>query len=181
MKTFSSANEFEAWLSGCEGAPFSYVPQRRFHGCHGEFVGDEFSLDGASISDAIFFTDCPMEASWYSTGGCGEYSGIGEKVIPVYLRLRNPYVIDLKGALDYDNYRIPDAVSYAQKTGHDGVIVLNAFNGNTETGEEGYSNENQYVVFSPNQITSAIHVASLYAAEQVAPERARKQSRKPRL
>lgn len=150
--------EFKAWFGDSRvtetGRPGG-KPLVVYHGRSGEFEGNSFGT-GQSIDGAIFFTTEPTEASWYATGGSGEVQGNGEHVMPVFLSIQNPYSIDLKGKLDYEDYRIPDAIEYAKARGHDGLIVDNAWNGNEETGGPGFANEMQYVAFDPKQIKSAI-------------------------
>jgi len=136
-------------------------PMVVYHGRSGEFEGDAFR-NGESVEGAIWFTDETDEASWYASGGSGIYYGEGEHVMPVYLSLQNPHRIDLNGKLDYESYAVEDAIAYAKENGHDGLIITSAFNGNEETGYEGSANENQYVVFSPEQVKSAIGNAGMF-------------------
>ncbi|WP_371436167.1 hypothetical protein [Polaromonas sp.] len=147
--------QFQEWFGASRVVDHQGAPIVVFHGMSGEFEGNSFG-DGESIEGAIFFTNCPLEASWYATSGSGNLHGRGEHVIPVYLALNNPYSLDLRGQLDYEFGRIPEAVDYAKAHGYDGLIVYRAWNGNDETGERGMANETQYVAFKPEQIKSAL-------------------------
>lgn len=167
---------FDSWFEGSQIVDAG-KPLVVYHGMSREFVGTAFG-DGESIPGAIFFTDSQVEASWYATGGSGKLEGRGENVIPVYLSIKNPYKIHLKGALDYESGRIPEAVEAAKRKGHDGLIVYGAWNGNEATGEPGEANETQYVAFSPAQIRSAISCKPDAESLAATPE-PRKKSRKP--
>ncbi len=68
----------------------------------------------------------------------------GEKQMSVYLKMSNPYEIDLQGMGDVAIY---DALDHAHDNNYDGVIARNAY--------DGANTHNEYVVFSPTQIKSA--------------------------
>lgn len=156
--TKTIANEtpaFKKWFGDSKVVDDAGKPLVVYHGMSGQFEGDKFG-EGESIPGAIFFTDSQTEASWYATGGSGNVEGRGENVMPVYLAIQNPHKIYLKGALDYESGRIPEAIEAAKRRGQDGLIVYGAWNGNEATGEPGMANETQYVAFDPEQIKSAI-------------------------
>lgn len=75
----------------------------------------------------------------------------GQNVLPVYLSLQNPLIVDAEGenGIGFD---IPKAIKDAVKGGHDGVIVRNLDDA------AGLSDvpASHYIVFKPTQIKSAI-------------------------
>ena len=73
----------------------------------------------------------------------------GAQIVPAFLSLKNPNIIDIKGREDPDVFKtINRAINIALKNGQDGVIIKNISDGGPLT--------NHYVVFSPTQIKSAI-------------------------
>lgn len=70
-------------------------------------------------------------------------------IYPVYLNMRNPYVLDM-GQYDnrYDGVIYSRAIAEARAAGRDGVIVKNVHDG----GPLG----NVYIIFSPEQVKSAV-------------------------
>lgn len=71
-------------------------------------------------------------------------------IYQVYLKMENPYIVDFKGRV-YNDEDVADAISEAKAAGHDGVIVQNIADGGDIYDGSG---ENDYIVFSPNQIKS---------------------------
>ena len=71
----------------------------------------------------------------------------GAAVLPVYSRLRNPYVVD--DIKEYDNTLFREAIDYAQANGHDGVIFKNV---RDEVGKGGAGPSDIYAVFDPENI-----------------------------
>ena len=69
------------------------------------------------------------------------------RIIPVYLSMKNPLMIDFKGSKKADDFY--DEIEEAKQKGNDGVIIkrhdLISIKG-----------EDQYIAFSPTQIKSAI-------------------------
>lgn len=74
----------------------------------------------------------------------------GANVMPVYLSLQNPHVIDAQGA---NYHRVHgDAIAAAIQAGADGVIIRNVFDSANEVAREA---SDVYVAFRPEQIKSA--------------------------
>lgn len=100
------------------------------------YHGTDYSFNTFKSSDGrneFFFTDDIDAARDY-----------GEKQMPLYLCITNPYVVDLRGEGDAAIY---DAIDYAKANDYDGVIANKAYDGaNTHT---------EYVAFSNTQVKSA--------------------------
>jgi hypothetical protein len=85
-------------------------------------------------------------------GGASAISA-GGNVMPVYLSLKNPLIVDFEGSR-YRELTYAEVISKAKNAGHDGVILKNTF-------DEGYMEGGDFqtdvfVVFEPTQIKSAI-------------------------
>ena len=77
---------------------------------------------------------------------------IGANVLPVYLSMQNPLVVDYKGS-DYRERSFASVVAEAKKNGHDGVIFRNA----KDTIHNDFAEVSDiFAVFEPTQIKSAI-------------------------
>ncbi len=90
----------------------------------------------------IYFTDSLEVAETYGLG-CVQYA--------VYLKSKNPLVLDYHGESDISedecHYALEKEARNALKEGYDAIIAYNTFDGESDL--------NQYVVFSPYQIKSA--------------------------
>jgi Large polyvalent protein associated domain 38/Large polyvalent protein-associated domain 5/ADP-Ribosyltransferase in polyvalent proteins/Large polyvalent protein-associated domain 1 len=103
---------------------------------HGSRSLKDFSIFKIGKKGA-YFTDSLEAAESYG------------EVKAVYLDMKNPLEIDLVGESDMDNgFNIEREARYANSEGFDGLIIRNSF--------DGESTMDQYIVFKPNQIKSAI-------------------------
>lgn len=105
------------------------TPRLVYHGTDYRFTAFK-PRDG---NNEYFFSD--------DINAARDYGGIQ---MPVYLSMKNPYVVNLHGEGDAVIY---DALDYAISNGYDGVIAQNAYDGANE--------HTEYVVFNPMQIKSA--------------------------
>lgn len=80
----------------------------------------------------------------------------GQNIMPVYLSIQNPMVLDMGDG--FDGHRVRDAIAEAKAAGHDGLKLLNVYDPVGLEGREaaGLFSTTQYVVFRPEQIKSAI-------------------------
>src|SRR5690606_8225977 len=78
----------------------------------------------------------------------------GANVMPVYLSIQNPYVVDM-GGRDYDGDVVLEAIRRAKAEGHDGVLVRNVYDAPVMYGGQAYFS-NIWIAFRPEQIKSAI-------------------------
>lgn len=102
---------------------------------------------------AFFFTDNPQAASSYA-GQEWEWNDYTRaNVMPVYVSLQNPLVVDAEGMgwSDVDQ----DAIRQARREGHDGVIFKNVADF-ASADDLKLGTITTYVAFKPTQIKSAI-------------------------
>jgi hypothetical protein len=80
------------------------------------------------------------------------YDGpMGQAVMPVYLRVTNPLVVDFKGSVDL--HLMTSKIDEAKASGHDGLKMLNVYDAVAERPEK--FTTTQWAVFEPKQIKSA--------------------------
>ena len=117
-----------------------------YHGTHSDY--DEFSV---GKEGGIFFTESKNLASSYSQyieNGVLKNTPLAKaNVMPVYLKITNPKIIDLYGQIVQ---RLKTRIDAAKRQGHDGIIIKNGQDFGDPSGMW-----NQYVIFSPNQAKSA--------------------------
>lgn len=74
----------------------------------------------------------------------------GQQIIPVYLSIKNPAVVDAKGS--FDAHAVAEAIVAAKRNGSDGVKIMNAYD---PVGDRVSAfTTTQWVAFSPTQIKS---------------------------
>ena len=141
-----------------------------YHGTNEDFV--EFNpyaakktQGGESLrgTNAMFFTNSTELASAYTgvaksvlTGESFAYpreSAYGGNVMPVYLSMQNPMIVDAEGQL-YN--KVEPLIREAKKKGHDGVIFKNVRDQPGAGGSLQTLSHDAYVVFKKEQIKSAI-------------------------
>ncbi|MEJ6003700.1 ADP-ribosyltransferase-containing protein [Paucibacter soli] len=83
---------------------------------------------------------------------------VGQNVVPVYLVIRSPLIVDVKGAAHCTGEG-SKVIKQALAAGHDGVIFLNTAD------TESMTVANHYVVFKPQQIKSAISNSGLFGPD----------------
>lgn len=147
-----SAKYYEGRITELENNPESYREE------HNKVVNSEIS----ALQNIL---DKEIEAQ-------GEEQKFGEpagpNIVPVYLSIKNPMIIDQKG----EQYRIMsyyDTVKKAQSLGHDGVIIKNTYDGKLPPGwvtrlvskwrNEPVPSDTIYIAFEPNQIKSVFNQA----------------------
>ena len=157
----------------------SKVKDRLYHGTRSDI--NKFNPSAKAVTQggqkvkntgAMFFSDNPELASQY-TGTAkstltGDYhawppdSNQGGNVMPVYLNMKNPYVIDAEGQM---YHQVEDQIAKAKKMGHDGVILNNVVDASGAGGSLQTTLHNAHIVFEPNQIKSAIGNRGTYDIE----------------
>lgn len=183
---FSEASDFEQWFTGSKVVDESGNPLRVYHGTTSSFEQFSPTKPQSTFGErgVYFFTPDPYHASDYSTvqmtstkvegipvpsyrgkytqdESGGYHPEPGGNIRPVYLSIKNPFIVDLKDVqrkhnIEYLTGRIAaeverNAIQIAKRKGHDGVILHNTLDRTYETG--GYQGT-IYVAFSPNQIRS---------------------------
>jgi hypothetical protein len=166
-----NSKEFKLWFGDSvvtvDGKPGS-EPLRVFHGT-ALFPGEErnvfsdsergrFTHEDRGATEGFFFTESEGDAEYYAgraadRAGYKQATGEGyeeeasPRVLPLYLSVKKPLVLDGSGEFSFlndDNYA---AIKYAKENGYDGVYVENGDNVNTP---------GTWIAFSPTQIKSAI-------------------------
>jgi hypothetical protein len=148
----TDTQEFKRWFGDSKVVDDEGRPLVVFHGTNEDFSTFERRT---STTKAYYFAADPAMASEYTNGQ------EGGNVLPVYLSLRNPMVIDAKGAA-FASIQAEDGtrtneralVKRAQAAGHDGLILRNVLDGAGPHGESVPTDV--FVAFRPEQIKSAI-------------------------
>jgi hypothetical protein len=105
-----------------------------------------------SRGDVFFFTDSAKVANTYADPKRAfDYQNAEDNVLPLYLSMQNPMIVDAKGKKWRDTERF---VQEAKDGGHDGIIIKNSRDEYNNTGGGGESST-VYAVFKPTQIKSA--------------------------
>jgi len=156
--TFSVGSPaFNKWFGDSKVVNDAGKPKVVYHGTSSSFA--EFNKsrqgDGPSSSqfegrEGFFFTTNPLEAedSAFEAGIWDARANARENIVPVYLRITNPYVRKSGGKWPQSFYdqSWQDIQDKAKRGGHDGIVV-------TGTGKA--AGTSMFVVFEPTQIKSA--------------------------
>lgn len=147
--------EFQAWFGDSKVVDAEGRPLVVYHGTASSFdtfvSGAESRIRESELSgdnDAgFYFTSDPVAAStfaeWQAVDGV-----TGAAVVPAYLAINNPLVVDGEGRIkSADRFNL--WARNARDGGHDGLVINNIRDGNNA--EAG----NVYVAFRPEQIKSA--------------------------
>ena len=100
---------------------------RDFDAFSGSAQGDNFGdYEGAFPRDGFWFTDSPSNAFWYSNvsanGLEGERAGGGQRTVPAYLSIKNPFRYTAEMFAEEGEAGIPSQYELEQQ-GYDGLIV----------------------------------------------------------
>jgi hypothetical protein len=152
--------EFRAWFGDSKVVDGQGKPLVVYHGTAGDFdvfdasrSGENYRSTGGQVG--FFFTSNPGTASVYaekpagafldpSEPGAAEFGDGTANIMPVYLSLQNPIIVNTKdGADKHFDYNRSRLYERARKAGADGIII----NG---------SNRSIFVALDPTQIKSAI-------------------------
>ena len=123
-----------------------------YHGTGADFSVFDGKKSGSHTREVdarkgFFLSSSPEIASEYAeeAGANG-----GANIMPAYVSLQNPLVID-EGGRDYDPERFRDYIDQAKEQGHDGVLLRNTGDGMFKNGRTG----DTVIAFRPEQIKSA--------------------------
>lgn len=156
-------DNFKRWFGDSKVVDENGKPLIVYHGTVGDFSAFDMFADkrtvGGKQRDALFFTSDKVHSGEYAIPQhlhdemdfVDEFYH-GSNIIPVYLRIKNPLVIDA----DSKNWVniFPEAIDKALDNNNDGIIVNNIVDNANSLGTENISDT--YVVFDPSQIKSAI-------------------------
>lgn len=133
--------EFKRWFGDSKVMDEDGKPLVVYHGTSGDF--SEFKTEGWGLDEqGAFFTSSPQVASDYA-----DTHGTAANVMPVYLSIKNPYVVTSQQWARGDGLSPADA----KRRGYDGYIVRE-HPGVIESDAAG----DTFIVFKPEQIKSAI-------------------------
>lgn len=160
--------QFKTWFEGSKVVDATGAPLVVYHGTKKDF--SEFdpkarkrTRGGRELKGvgAMFFTDNPQVSDAYA-GVATSYKGDkwswpandfeGGRIMPVYLALKNPLVIESAGAI---YHQVEQQIKQAKRDGHDGVIIREVYDTPGAAGSLSAYKHTSYVVFSPSQIKSA--------------------------
>lgn len=149
LSTPGAIADFDAWIAGTKVTNLAGQPQIVFHGTADDF--SEFSgvhqgkrhVD-LEIGDAFFFTDDVKTANWYAKSAAKAAGGTGANVIPVYLAMPNPMIVDFQGT---GIETLAEDIEQAKKLGYDGLIARNYDDGSVS---------DHFIAFHPGQIRPAL-------------------------
>ena len=133
------------WFAGSRVCHDDGSPLMLFHGTHRPIEGPGFKDATHGPVPLTFFTNDPRAAGVYARA-FGRGYGSGSNVVPVYLSMKNPKVLDFTDREDDRDLR--GEAYLAAEQGFDGLIVHNAY--------DGRQSATQYVAFDPNQVRFAL-------------------------
>lgn len=158
---------FKNWFGdskvvGADGKPmvvYHGSPDLRFLNDGGEFKSEKGRYGFGRVDAAHWFAAAERTAKSYADPRRAfDYQRAEEGVIPVYLKMENPLIVDGKGQKWRDaqkSGKTTDVIEEARQGGHDGVIIRNVRD-NYQTGvTAGDQATDTYVVWESNQIKSA--------------------------
>jgi len=138
---------FKRWFGDSKVVDADGKPLVVYHGTPAGRDFSEFRQDKKRVSTTepgFFFAPDPTVASRYA-GWDENFPSVEQgNVMPVYLNIRNPLVVDFKGG----KYGRLEAIEQARRDGHDGAYFINHYDAGGV--------QEQWVAFRPEQIKSAI-------------------------
>lgn len=151
------SKNFDEWFGDSLVKNKDGTPKTVYHGTSSDFSVFRPSSTG-EFGPGIYATDLADEASSYA----GTHpEGTGQNVMPVHIRMEQPFVA--KDPSDFwekfGGKTDADAIQNARKAGYDGVIIERPYTIYDEKRKQFYPtgrNHTHYVVFDPGQIKSAI-------------------------
>lgn len=139
---------FQSWFDGSKAVDAQGRPLVVYHGTAADIKAFDAQMVGSKhvdleVGEAYFFTTCTKTASWYAADSGKQKNG-GANVMPVYLNLQNPLIVDFQEeGIEY----LAEDIERAKANGYDGLIAINYNDGTVS---------DHYIAFSPSQIKSAI-------------------------
>ena len=169
FKNVTETQQFRRWFGKSKVVNEDGTPKVVYHGTFSKFtVFDKGNKTSKAPESAFFFTD-DEDVAYSYTGykdvvdfeNTPDYQG---GIYPVYLSMKNPYIVDFKGNVWNDKSSvgmdINEVVRYAMDNGYDGVIAKNIIDAG-DMGDKSWNEKTpiksatDYIVFSSNQIKSA--------------------------
>ena len=147
---------FENWFGESVVKNQDGLPKTVYHGSGSDFSVFKPSSTG-EFGPGIYATDLAEEASSYA----GTHpEGTGQNVMPVHIRMEQPFVAKDPSEFweKFGGKTDAEAMENAKKAGYDGVIIERPYTIYDEKRRQFYptgKNHTHYVVFDPGQIKSA--------------------------
>jgi len=151
------SKNFDEWFGDSLVKNKDGTPKTVYHGTSSDFSVFRPSSTG-EFGPGIYATDLADEASSYA----GTHpEGTGQNVMPVHIRMEQPFVAKDPSEFweKFGGKTDADAIQNARKAGYDGVIIERPYTIYDEKRKQFYPtgrNHTHYVVFDPGQIKSAI-------------------------
>jgi hypothetical protein len=143
--------EFQNWFGDSKVVDANGKPLVVYHGTARDFTEFTLGVGGkggrADTRGVVFFTNSPTQAEFFGKME-SRRSGEGERLLPVFLSMKNPLVHDFKGA-EKDGDVSAGIIEKAKADGHDGVVFKNVRDAMDAPPAD------VYAVFNPTQIKSA--------------------------
>jgi len=154
LRSAHDTPEFKRWFGDSKVVDENGKPLVVYHGTGFDF--DVFEGARKGTEKAYFFSQDPELASSFATTSAGAYDG-SASVMPVYLSMKNPLVIDYKGGVKWGNDRLMKQMLDQVWSGkHDGVIAHNVIDGHGDP-------TTIFAVVEPTQIKSAVGNSGEYS------------------
>jgi len=136
---------FKEWFGDSKVVDENGDPLVVYHGTGEDF--DVFDMDGIT-ADAAYFAEDPDVANLFAA------TEDNSRVMPVYIAAKNPMEIDFSSVIDDQGYFLQEemiaAVDAAKAGGYDSLKIIGVVE------SQGMTPSDQWAVFSPDQIKSAI-------------------------
>ena len=157
-ETATSTPAFKKWFGDSKVVDAEGKPLVVYHGTRSEDVNQfrDFAAEDFNEQPSFFFTDSADVASTYAEAALTDSDS--PNVIPAYLAIDNPLVVDAKGAsyrnIDFNggSYTTDYIAEKAAQSGHDGAIIRNVRDDFSSSKSRKPST--LYIAFSPSQIKS---------------------------
>lgn len=159
---------FDRWFKNSVVQDEDGRPKTVYHG-----TGDDFNVFGhdedvqgmrnilrntsaeGKIDGRYFFTDSAELASEYAAEA--KVDGAGANVIPAYLSMQNPLVVDAAGTRGRNKFAlVEDSIGNAIDAGNDGVVLRNVFDHVIDNARTQTTPSTVYIAFRRNQVKSSV-------------------------
>lgn len=153
-QSITETPEFREWFGDSKAVDANGDPLVVYHGAPDVrgILEDGFK-PSISRGDVYFTSDSRSVANTYADDRRAlDYANAEPQVVPLYLSLQNPMIIDAQGRKWRDTER---HIQEARDGGHDGIIIKNSRDEYNNTGSGGEAST-VFAVFEPTQMKSAM-------------------------
>jgi hypothetical protein len=150
--TPEGVENFGQWHKGSKVVDKHGRPLVVYHGTRKNFKNFSLNVDRNTDmprdAQGFYFSKAPEDASAYASDEFGDTT-TGSNVMPVYLSMKNPFVVKLGDIDNHPAYISDEKRRSLEQAGYDGID---------------YGDGREYVVFRPDQIKSAVGNAGTFAS-----------------